>query len=254
MKNAYSGFIVCAAIALCTPCHAAELPEDELLSAARESREAPSVRGVDSELERRALATAGNYAFRNADGLVLSLNGRTAVFTDNPECEQDPEDKYGNKDYRHCGTYKLLAFSKIRDLFVLQQFFDKVTSYLVVDRHGLRDTQFGELPSLSPSGDFAVGVNYSQVYGEYKQYPNPHLEISERDGQYHVGWAGAPHYPKKGAARYVVDGWRNDDISVARDQRAVELDVHLEVDGKTTARFKVTRVPDADYKVTDVPQ
>ncbi len=248
------------AVTLCASVHSEELPEDKLIALARESQEAPSVPGVDSEIERRALEAAGNFAFRNGHQLVLALDERTRVYTDNPECKEEEEDQYGNRSYQNCGSYKLIVYAKSRDLFVLQRLWNGAVDYVVVERGMRHETLFADLPHLSPTGDFAVGTNLSQVgSGEEKQYPEPHLEISMRGSTYHVDWDGAPHYPKKGIARYIVDGWRNDDPAIESSERAVELLAHLEVDGKVRARFKVRKIPlhkmndnDDFYKVIDI--
>ena len=250
MKTAtFHALVVGFAAVLCASARAEDLTEDKLMSLARESREAPSVPGVDSEIEHRALAAAGNFAFRGGPRLVLSLRDTTATFTDHSRCGEDHDED--------CGIFKLVVYAPSRHLYVVQQSTDEYVIYLVVDRNGGNVGEFSPLPYLSPSGDFVVGTNYTQPRSsEEPGYPNPHLEISIREarGVHHSEWEGAPHFPKKGVARYVVDGWNYDDATIEPHDRKIEMEAHLEVDGKVKARFKVRKPANGEYpyKVRDI--
>ena len=76
------------------PVSASEPSEDALLEAARVSREAPSVPGAQSDLERKAINAAGGAARRAGDRLILSLRDGSDLsrtddndtFIDVPHC------------------------------------------------------------------------------------------------------------------------------------------------------------------------
>ena len=251
MKNIVSWTFVFA-VGFGMPARAEDLPEDKLIAAARENPEPSTLTGVQSEMERRALAEAGNFAFRKGDQLVLSVEGHTEIYVDGPtkECEPGPVLDCG-------GVFKLVAFAKSRNMFVLQESVtDSLSVYLAVDRTLGKETMFGEMPYLSPTGDYAVGETLLQPTGlPDNEYPEPHIQISQRypRGVYLMDWEGAPHIPKTGVARYLIDGWRDDDPSLNVRKRAVEVYAHLEVDGKVRARFKIRRNPGKyTFKVTTI--
>ena len=101
--------------------------------------------GVDSDIEHRALAAAGNFAFRGGPRLVLSLSDRTATFTDHSSrCGEDH-----NED---CGVFKLVAYAPSRHLYIVQQSADGYAIYLVIDRNGGDVGEFSPLPYFSPLG------------------------------------------------------------------------------------------------------
>lgn len=146
MKSAiFCAFLGGIAIAISSTARTQELIEDKLIALARESLEAPSMPGVDSDIEHRALAAAGNFAFRGGPRLVLSLSDRTATFTDHSSrCGEDH-----NED---CGVFKLVAYAPSRHLYIVQQSADGYAIYLVIDRNGGDVGEFSPLPYFSPLG------------------------------------------------------------------------------------------------------
>jgi len=247
-----------AFVATCCMSHshavqAATITEDELLSAARLSTEAPDTLGAGSELERRALNAAGSAVRRDGGRLTLSLRNGDTTFIDAPKCQDISKE-------RDCGVFKLLAYAKSRKLYVLQHSWYGGVAYVLVDTAIGTEARFADLPYLSPSGDFVAGQALFGVRGpDQKEYPNPHIEISVRwpSGRYTWAWEGAPHYPNAGPknagkVKYVIEKWFNDDASIDAFERPIEFDSYIEIDEKVAARFRV-RPRNTTAEVVDIP-
>jgi hypothetical protein len=167
--------------------------------------------------------------------------------TEDPEC--------AGKTAR-CNTFKLLAYLEEQRLFVIKHAWLKRVDYILVSSVSGVASVFDAFPYISPDGKFVFGHGLYEIVGEDKPGPlkgQPRIDVWTRAGwRYVPHWEGAPHKQEHGKQVYKFDRWIAKTYQLKTNQTILEA--HLEVDGKTAARFQLrdSNGPE-EMEVVDLP-